>query len=211
LAPRPILAPVEVGAFDTAAARAPEVKLAPSTAIGSFDTAKNIDVPRPGTDKPAVGNAGFGAVTEVPSRQAARSAGPVADAGFSGAPASRGTSARDVRDVRSSGFDTQAAPRGTPARPAPTGPVDVPVEILFKPTPAYTDEARTLKLEGDVVLEVEFSATQEVRVLRVVRGLGHGLDESATKAANQIRFKPAQANGKAVDFHATLHIVFRLT
>jgi TonB family protein len=47
-------------------------------------------------------------------------------------------------------------------------------------------------------------------VLRVVRGLGHGLDESAIRAANGIRFKPAQRNGHPVDFRTTLTIVFRL-
>ena len=57
--------------------------------------------------------------------------------------------------------------------------MEQPVEILFKPTPAYTDEARALKLEGDVILEVEFSASQGILVLRVVRGLGHGLNEAA--------------------------------
>jgi hypothetical protein len=48
-------------------------------------------------------------------------------------------------------------------------------------------------------------------VIRVVRGLGHGLDESAARAATQIQFKPAHANGKPVNYRATLHIVFRLT
>ena len=124
---------------------------------------------------------------------------------------------RRACEIRAGAFDIQPAP----APPSPSGrggdrgsrpgAIDVPVEILFKPTPAYTDEARALGLEGDVVLEVEFCASRQVRVLRVVRGMGHGLDESAARAAGQIRFKPAQAGGKPVDFRATLRIVFRLT
>jgi TonB family protein len=86
-----------------------------------------------------------------------------------------------------------------------------PVEVTFKPTPAYSEEARTLRIEGEVTLEVEFSAAGHVRVLRVVRGLGHGLDELATRAAEQIKFKPAQASGRPVDFRTTVQIVFRLT
>jgi len=43
-----------------------------------------------------------------------------------------------------------------------------------------------------------------------VRGLGHGLDEAAAKAAEQIRFRPAQQNGQPVDFPAVLHILFQL-
>ena len=51
-----------------------------------------------------------------------------------------------------------------------------------------------------------------VRVLRVVRGLGHGLDEAAQRAALRIRFKPAQSSdGRPVDSRATVHITFRLS
>ena len=67
-----------------------------------------------------------------------------------------------------------------------------------------------MKIEGDVLLEVNFAATGEIRVLRVVRGLGHGLNESATRAAQGMRFKPAQSGGHPIDFRTTVHIVFRL-
>lgn len=101
--------------------------------------------------------------------------------------------------------------RGRAGKPAaPPDRVDVPVEILFKPTPVYTEEARSLKLEGEVLLDVEFAATGTVSVLKVVRGLGHGLDEAATAAAKQIRFKPAQSGGRPIRFWTTVHIVFRL-
>jgi TonB family protein len=94
---------------------------------------------------------------------------------------------------------------------AVTKPVDRPVEIVFKPTPEYTDEARGARIEGTVSLELEFAAAGDVRVLRVVRGLGHGLDEAARRAALRIRFKPAQSDGRPVDARATVHITFRLS
>jgi len=84
------------------------------------------------------------------------------------------------------------------------------LEILSKPAPDYTEEARRLRIEGDVQLDVEFCASGQVRVVRVVRGLGHGLDEAATRAAQSMRFKPAQSGGRAVDFRTTAYIVFRL-
>jgi hypothetical protein len=49
-----------------------------------------------------------------------------------------------------------------------------------------------------------------VRVNRVVKGLGHGLDEAAIRAAEQIKFKPALSNGHPVDFPAVIHIVFQM-
>jgi TonB family protein len=82
---------------------------------------------------------------------------------------------------------------------------------VFKPTPEYTDEARSARIEGTVTLELEFTAAGDVRVLRVVHGLGHGLDEAAERAALRIRFKPAQSDGRAVDSRATVHITFRLS
>jgi TonB family protein len=47
-------------------------------------------------------------------------------------------------------------------------------------------------------------------VNRVVSGLGHGLDEAATRAAQQIKFKPAKRDGQPVDFPARVRIEFRL-
>jgi hypothetical protein len=47
-------------------------------------------------------------------------------------------------------------------------------------------------------------------VNRVIHGLGHGLDEAAIEAAEHIQFKPAISGGHAVDFPATVHIVFQI-
>ena len=93
---------------------------------------------------------------------------------------------------------------------AGTGGANTGVAILSKPNPAYSTEARTIKLEGDIVLEVVFLASGQVQVIGVVSGLGHGLDEAAIQAARLIRFRPAQRNGQPVDFHARVRIEFRL-
>ena len=86
-----------------------------------------------------------------------------------------------------------------------------PVQILFKPRPTYTPEARDLRLEGEVSLQVIFQADGTIRVVRVVRGLGHGLDEAAMQAATRVRFKPATRGGVPVDTNATIKISFELT
>ncbi len=85
-----------------------------------------------------------------------------------------------------------------------------PVQITFKPRPAYSAEARSLQIEGEVLLEMLFSASGEACFVRLVQGLGHGLDESAIAAARAIRFRPAQRNGSPVDSPAIVHIVFQL-
>jgi len=87
----------------------------------------------------------------------------------------------------------------------------LPAEITYKPRPVYTDEGRKLKIEGEVLLDVVFSATGQIRIVKVMHGLGHGLDESAVRAAEKIQFKPALRDGHPADFEAVLHIVFQLT
>jgi TonB family protein len=89
-------------------------------------------------------------------------------------------------------------------------PATTPVEVTFKPNPIYTDEARNLKLEGEVLLQVQFLSDGSLHVDHVIRGLGHGLDEAAIAAANRMRFKPATRDGQPVDSVAVVHVVFQL-
>lgn len=114
--------------------------------------------------------------------------------------------------VQSAGFSQQEITPGAikTQRQIETSPATNPVEITFKPNPVYTTEARQLKLEGEVLLEVTFAANGQLQVNRVVHGLGHGLDEAATAAANKMRFKPALRNGQPVDSTAIVHVVFQL-
>jgi TonB family protein len=121
--------------------------------------------------------------------------------------ASRGTAT-----VQQGGFGDANAPEPAPVRKAAENASAkiLPAEILSKPTPAYTEEARQLRIEGEVLLEVVLEASGQLRVIKVVRGLGYGLDESAIRAAEQIHFKPASQNGQPTDSTALLHIIFQL-
>jgi len=85
-----------------------------------------------------------------------------------------------------------------------------PVVILSKPDPVYPAEARRLHIEGQVILSVLFGASGTLHVLKVERGLGHGMDESAVQAAEHMTFKPAQRDGRPVDSTARVHIIFQL-
>lgn len=113
--------------------------------------------------------------------------------------------------VQTSGFGSQElAHGGKTVANIDTGPATKQVEITFKPNPVYTEEARQLRLEGEVLLEVMFGSNGQLHVNRVVRGMGHGLDEAAINAANKMRFNPAQRNGVPVDTTAVVHVVFQL-
>jgi outer membrane biosynthesis protein TonB len=139
--------------------------------------------------------------------------GTVASTGFGNGVAIPPTgSARRVAAVQSTGFanlnDQVIEP---PRKKADDALVVEPVVILAKPKPMYSAEALKLNLEGDVLLDVVFPASgNQVHVNRIVKGLGHGLDEAAIRAAEQIKYKPALSSGHPVDFPAVIHIVFQM-
>jgi TonB family protein len=93
---------------------------------------------------------------------------------------------------------------------ATAAPALTSIEVISKPPVQYTSEARQLRIQGDVVLKVTFTASGQVVVQSVMRGLGHGLDEEARRVAQQIRFHPATRNGQAVDSTTTITITFQL-
>jgi TonB family protein len=139
--------------------------------------------------------------------------GVVASTGFGSGIATGDGKNTSRGNVQKSGFGDTQAVSVAELRPKQTDDSAgklVPAEVISKPTPAYTPEARNLRIEGEVVLEVVFEATGKLRVVRVVQGLGHGLDETATHAAEQIRFKPAKRDGQPSDYTALVHIVFQL-
>ncbi len=138
--------------------------------------------------------------------------GVIASTGFGngvavGSPGGSGGHGNVQQGVFADEHAVAAAPK---AKQTTVASKTTPVEILFKPKPAYSDEGRAKKIEGDVVLQVMFTASGEIKVLRVAQGLGYGLDESAQAAARQIRFRPAQQDGQPVDYTANVRIVFEL-
>ncbi|MGC1614096.1 MAG: energy transducer TonB [Candidatus Acidiferrum sp.] len=136
--------------------------------------------------------------------------GTVASSGFGNGVANPPAGAGRTGKVQSSGFGQQTVAEGPKKKAAAGGPIDTPVDILDKPKPEYTAEGRSLKLEGDVVIDMVFLSNGTVQVNRVISGLGHGLDEAAVRAAQQIKFKPAKREGQPVDFPARVRIEFRL-
>jgi len=165
-----------------------------SAALGSFDMPAG----------PGQGN-GSGGAKGVKGTVAS------ADFGNGVATAGKGDGRSNGQGISTGGFGSeQVVHQGPKIAPAETGPATTPVEITFKPNPVYTDEARSMKLEGEVLLEVTFYANGTLNVNRVVRGLGHGLDEAAVSAAKKIRFKPALRYSQPVDSTAVVHVTFQL-
>ncbi len=135
-------------------------------------------------------------------------ANAVVSAGFGDAGTAPAAPRQRAAVVGSFGAAVAADPASQPA--APRAASAEPLEILDKPRPAYTEPARKARVEGDVLLEVLFAKSGTLRVLRVVRGLGYGLEQNATDAAAKIRFRPAKEDGRAVDTVAMVRISFQM-
>lgn len=88
---------------------------------------------------------------------------------------------------------------------------DVRAQILTKPTPSYTKEARRAGVQGIVVLRVLLSSNGEIGRIRVQRELPAGLTENGIRAACKIKFKPAMTGGQAVSQWVTVEYAFRLS
>jgi TonB family protein len=122
--------------------------------------------------------------------------GVVASTGFGSGVAtgdSSGTVSASRGTVRQGGFGDADAVAASQPKAKSAEPVvkTLPAEITFKPRPVYPDEGRQLKIEGEVLLDVVFSATGQIRIVKVVRGLGHGLDESAVRRGkNSVQARP---------------------
>ena len=138
------------------------------------------------------------------------SPGVVASAGFGNGTAVGSPKGGGRGTVQEGGFGDAKVVAQAPQKKPGAASSTTPVEIVYKPKPNYTQEGRALKIEGEVRLEVNFTAAGQVHVIRVLQGLGHGLDEQAVRAAEQVRFRPAQRQGQPVDYTATLHIIFQL-
>lgn len=223
--PAIILAPQPKAALAAAAAPAQVAQAKPSTApvhLGeTFGVTPNPNATKPATiaaignpyggmNGPAVaprgvvGSTGLGNGTKSGSN--AGVVGKVASAGIPGASSANAVSSGKVA---SAGIpQMQQAAVATP--PVNAVPKSTNLEVLSKPAVQYTSEARQLKVQGDVVLRVTFTANGQVLVQGVVHGLGHGLDEEARRVAQLIRFRPATRDGQPVDLTTNITITFQL-
>jgi periplasmic protein TonB len=82
--------------------------------------------------------------------------------------------------------------------------------VLYNPDPEYSDEARRVKYQGNVVLSLVVDPTGKVRQVRVAHSLGMGLDEKAMEAVQKWRFAPGMKDGRPVAVQVNVEVSFRL-
>jgi TonB family protein len=103
---------------------------------------------------------------------------------------------------------------------AQTGPLARPIyrigngvsqpKLIYKIEPAYSEEARQAKWQGNVGLSLVVDEDGSPSEIKVSRSLGRGLDENAIDAVKQWRFQPGLKDGKPVRVIANIEVNFRL-
>ena len=74
----------------------------------------------------------------------------------------------------------------------------------------YTEDARQRSISGEVVMEIVVRRDGSVGDVRILRGLGGGLNDRAVQAVRQWRFAPATRLGSPVDVIVEVGVEFRL-
>ncbi len=205
---------VATGGFGSSAARLDQRPSPTLVEAGSFSGEEPRTTSKPGTRVGLIQESGFGnsdVLSQGPGSQTRAKLAVVQGEAF-GSIALSVPRVHSSATIMASSFDASPASskRNRVVSEATTETDFKGVEILRKPRPLYTEEARRLGIEGEVHLRILFGADGRLKVLAVVRGLGHGLDENAALAAAQIQFRPASKQGQAVEQAAVVRVQFQL-
>lgn len=107
--------------------------------------------------------------------------------------------------------DSTNGPGGRGESSQPYQPGTTMPSCAYCPDPQFTDEAREAKLQGKVTLQVLVGADGRASQIRIVQGIGLGLDDRAVEAIRGWKFVPAHdAARRAVPAWVTIEAVFRL-
>lgn len=96
------------------------------------------------------------------------------------------------------------------------GPGIYPPSVVSKQEPEYSDLARLLKWQGTVTLSIVVTEEGAAESIRLIRGLGLGLDEQALFAVRNWRFRPGLqvrpplTNAQPAKVFVTIQVNFQL-
>lgn len=89
------------------------------------------------------------------------------------------------------------------------GGVSMPACPIY-PGPKYSDEAYKLKIQGTVIARIIVGPDGLVREVKIMKGLGYGLDEEAIKWLKNLRCAPGKKDGKPVAVRVDFDVNFKL-
>ena len=96
---------------------------------------------------------------------------------------------------------------GGPYRPG--SGIEAP-RVLREVKADYTEDARQRRITGEVVLEIVVHRDGTVGDIKILEGLGGGLNDRAVQAVRQWRFSPARRQSTPVDVIVEVAVEFKL-
>jgi TonB family protein len=86
----------------------------------------------------------------------------------------------------------------------------MPPQSRSRTEPEYTQVARKNGIEGTVLLHAIVTKEGKMQILRIVRPLGYGLEESAAEALSRWTFQPGTLKGQPVSVSLFIEVSFNL-
>jgi protein TonB len=97
-----------------------------------------------------------------------------------------------------------------PEKPLHIGGSVVPPKLIHSVDPKFSNAARDKKFSGKVQVYFWVGKDGIPSHLKIIRGVGYGLDENAVEAIRQYRFKPATLNGEPVIVDMYIDVNFQI-
>ena len=82
--------------------------------------------------------------------------------------------------------------------------------IIYSVAPEFAQEAMKAKTGGNVLVNLVVDQNGIPTNVRVVRGIGNGLDEKAVEAVSKYRFKPSMEHGQPVPVEINVEVKFQI-
>jgi TonB family protein len=117
--------------------------------------------------------------------------------------------AKPIRQAQVDEISTHL-PGGAIEAPSKVGNGVLAPALRAKQEPEYSEDARSTKMQGTVMLRVTIGTDGLAHDIELLRNLGFGLDEKAVEAVSQWKFTPGTRDGVAVPVEATIEVNFRL-
>jgi TonB family protein len=104
----------------------------------------------------------------------------------------------------------QSSPVGADDKPMHIGGTVLPPKVIYSVSPTFTEQARRQPFSGNVQVYLWVDEHGNPSHVRVVRGVGMGLDEKAVEAVRQYKFKPATRDGVPVKVDLYIDVNFQV-